>query len=613
MPIARFLRSVIQNQLCLARPLSRLGLGWALSLAIATPGLSAEQIYVAYNILQRSISVASLEAYAKDGVIDDDLAAYARYATPDALKELRSALTSTADVTPVTVAQFLYSPQGDVALRRIGQVIKPESGVSNGYKAIRAALILASADPQGLSLLTFLKHYPARGIKVDVAQSLAIVAEAEQVISQSRKATQTINQLAQSEAIADPPLPSGAMDLLKPGGYTWQKQTIILTDPTRRTMPLTKATAASSSRTYPMDVYVPQAGRRPLVGKIPVVVISHGLGSERTSFVYLAEHLASHGFAVLVPEHPGSDRQQLEALLQGVASEVAEPTEFTNRPLDITYLLDEMERNPAYQDFNLKQVGVIGQSFGGYTALTLAGAPINFQQLQKDCQNQDSTFNLSLLLQCRALQLVQQGQTRTDFRDPRVQAVIAMNPIDRAVLGQTSMAQIQIPTMILTGSADTVAPSLFEQVQPFTWLTTRDRYLVQIEPGTHFSVIGGGEIPGSEGALPLPPEVIGPNPEIAERYVKALALAFFQTYIAKHETTFRPYLSSAYAQSISESPLRLSLVRSLTASQLGTRQQANADDHVFQARAAKGIRTTVVYQTTQPHTQTKMLSSGRHN
>ncbi|MDX2229674.1 MAG: alpha/beta hydrolase [Leptolyngbyaceae cyanobacterium bins.349] len=558
--------------------LALLGLGWAVPWAIAPPGYSAERIYVTYNILERSISVASLEAYARDGIISDDLAAYARYANPNVLKELRTALTSKADLTVVTLTQFLYSPQGDAALRRLGQVIYPESPIPNGYKAIRAGLILAAATPEGLTLLNFLKHYPSRGIRVDVEQSLRVVGEAERLINQTRRATQTITQLAQAEAVTDlAQNPSFAADLRQRGPFRFQKQSITLTDPSRRTVPLTPVGTVQARppiaqpRSYPVDIYLPEAGRVPLSKVIPVVVISHGLGSDRTSFAYLAEHLASHGFAVLVPGHPGSDRRQMEALLEGTADEVAEPTEFVNRPLDITFLLNHMEQqavsNPAYQALNLKRVGVIGQSFGGYTALALAGAPINFEQLQKDCQNLDNTFNLSLLLQCRAQQLAQQGQPRTDFRDGRVQAVVAMNPIDSAVMGQASLQGIQVPTMIVAGSADTVAPSLFEQVQPFTWLTVGNRYLVQMDPGTHFSVIGGGETPGGSGALPIPAEVVGPNPAIAQRYMNALALAFFQTYIA-NQFNFRPYLSAAYAQSISDPALRLDLIRTLTAGQL---------------------------------------------
>lgn len=558
------------------------------AIAIAPTSQAAERIYVAYNILERSISVKALEDYAERGVMDEDLAVYAQYADRQVLDNLRSALQAKADVNPVTVAQFLYSPQGEAALKRLGQVIQPESRIS-GFQAIRAALILAAKDPEGLTLLNFLRRFPAKGIRIDVERSLKVAGEAEQLINKTKQATQAIIQTASEERTTDPPLSSNRIDLRRSGPFSFDKQTITLNDPNRViTTPSIPAAAPASSllkgRIYKVDIYTPLLQKAVAPQSIPVVVISHGLGSDRDSFTYLAKHLASYGFAVLVPEHPGSDSKQMEALLQGNASEVSEPTEFANRPLDISYLLDYLEQqsrtNPTYQSFNLKRVGVIGQSFGGYTALALAGASINFQELQASCTDLENTFNISLLLQCRALQLERLGQPRSNFRDPRIQAAIALNPITSAVLGKTNLSAIQIPTMIVAGSSDTVAPALFEQVQPFTWLTTPDKYLVQIDPGTHFSVIGDVSVPNnrndnksansansSAASLNIPPEVIGPDPAAAQRYTKALALAFFKTYIAQ-QPAFRPYLSATYAQSISESDLRVDLVKTLSVDQL---------------------------------------------
>lgn len=566
-------------------------------MAIAAPSPAAERIYVTYNILERSISIESLEVYAKTGVIQDDLAAYAAYADPKTLAELRQVLTQKAgDIKPVTIAQFLYSPQGEAALKRLGAIIKPKSDVL-GDRAIRSALILASLEPDGLTLLNFLKKFPTTGIKIDVEQSLTVVGQVEQLLSQSQAATQAIIELAQAEAATDPAIPRTAVDLQQPGPFRSSQRTLTLTDPSRpavaRPTPATIGEAIATGRTYPVDIYLPEAtATQPLPSPTPVVVISHGLGSNLDSFRYLAKHLASYGFAVLVPQHPGSDSAQMDALLAGTVEEVSEPTEFANRPLDISYLLNAIEQrtatDPAYQSLDLKQVGVVGQSFGGYTALALAGAEINFEQLTQSCRNVENTFNISLFLQCRAIVLPQTGETRTNFRDPRVAAIMAMNPIDSAVMGQRSLSQITVPTVLVAGSADTVAPALFEQIQPFTWLTMPDKYLVQLIPGTHFSVIGNGEdgttrppgagTPGTgnggsgagEGGLPIPPEVIGPNPELAQRYMKAIALAFFQTHIAKRET-FRPYLTAAYARSISGGEIQLDLVRTLTASQLAQR------------------------------------------
>ena len=537
-------------------------LGWSLIPAalLTRPALSAERLYLSYGVLERSISVAALEAYAKTGELDSDLRVYSQYVDAQRLAALQKALVIRADVTPIAVSQFLYTPQGEILLRRLGQVIQPESR-DTGFYAIRAALILASSDPQGLTPLNVFRKFPTRGLRIDLQTALQIAGDLEQVITRTNQATATLAQLAQLEALATPiTSPTSLPDLASRGSISWQKETIRMVDRTRSFV-----TALGSDRVFPVDVYLPQVRTGRQARKIPVVVISHGLGSDRTTFRYLAEHLASHGFAVAVPEHPGSNAQQFQALISGTVSEVAAPSEFVDRPLDIKYLLDDLTRrarsDPRYSRLNLEQVGVLGQSFGGYTVLALAGAAINFEQLQKDCgvQALDSTLNLSVLLQCRANAL---PRLSYNLQDPRVKAIVAINPVDSAVVGQAGFEQISIPTMMVAGSADTIAPALPEQIQPFAWLKTPDRYLVLMDRGTHFSTLEE-----TNDSVPLPPEVVGPTPVVARRYINALSLAFFQTYIA-NQPSYRSYLSASYAQRISQDPLRLSLVRSLNADQL---------------------------------------------
>jgi hypothetical protein len=192
---------------------------------------AAEKIYISYGLLERSIPVSSLEAYAKDGTIDDDLAVYAQYGDAEQLARLQSALVARADVDQVTVAQFLYTPQGEVLLKRLGQVIQPETRDS-GFKAIRAALILAAADPKGLTFLNILRRFPTRALRIDVAQSLQIAADVGQLIDQTQRATTVVTQAAQQEQATDGitiPFP----DLRQRGSFTWQKQTIELVDSSR--------------------------------------------------------------------------------------------------------------------------------------------------------------------------------------------------------------------------------------------------------------------------------------------------------------------------------------------------------------------------------------------
>jgi len=519
-------------------------------LGLNNSAVAADRIYASYSALERSISVAALEAYAKQGIINDDLAVYAQYVPPEQLKQLQQVLLRRIDLSPVAVSQFLYTTQGEALLDKLGLVIKTETR-QPGSIAIRAALILAASDPEGLTLLNFLRKFPTSSVRIDLAQGLQIARQLETLVNQTNRANAAIIKLSAEVAAKQQLEPTKLPNILPRGPLNWNKRTLTLYDSPR-------------NRVFLADIYLPI-----VQGAVPVIVISHGLGSDRTSFEYLAVHLASHGFAVAVPNHPGSDAKQIESLLAGRASQVSAPNEFIDRPLDVKYLLDQLEQlnqtDPGFQGrLNLQQVGVIGQSFGGYTALALAGATINFEQLKKDCAPDalGETWNVSLFLQCRALEM---NRTANILRDERVKAAIAVNPIASSIFGSKGISPIQIPTMIVAGSDDTVAPSYPEQILPFSWLTSPRKYLLLMRAGTHFSVIG--DAANSAEPVPVPPAVIGPDPELARNYLGLVSLAFFKNYV-----TVRPdylyYLTSKYLESITQGQIGLSMVDSLSTTEL---------------------------------------------
>lgn len=526
------------------------------TLGINNTAQAAERIYASYSAIERSISINALENYAQKGEIDDDLAVYQQYVQPQKLKELRRVLLTPIKVNSVAVSQFLYTPQGEFLLGRLGEVIKTESREAKpSFHALRSALILASAEPGGLTLLNLLRKYPSPSIHIDLARSLGIAGELEKLVSETNRAIAAVSQKSNTEAasIQQPLSVAQLPDLRRKGKFVVQsKETLKIFDLARNRLLLT-------------DVYLPNVQT-----PAPVIVISHGVGSDSSNFAYLANHLASYGFVVVVPNHPGSDAKQLQSLLDGRASEAAKPEEFIDRPLDIKHILDELEmRNKSNSllkgRLNLQQVGVIGQSFGGYTALALAGAKINFQQLGKDCTQQalKDTWNLSLLLQCRALELP--NNKEYNLRDERVKAAIAINPITSSVFGETGLKEINIPVMIVGSSDDTIAPALYEQILPFSWINTTQKYLVMLVGGTHFSVIG--ESKNSTDQISLPSKLVGDNPAQARRYMSSLSLPFFETYVAG-TSKYIPYLNAAYVKTISKEPVGLSLVQSLTSTEL---------------------------------------------
>ncbi|MEM8828131.1 MAG: alpha/beta hydrolase [Cyanobacteria bacterium P01_G01_bin.19] len=520
--------------------------GWGIK-----PARGAENIILNYGALEFSVSVDSLETFAKTGTLSGALKSYADFLTPEQLEQLQVGLITDADFSHLAIAQFLYSYQGEKILDRASRVIKTQAR-QPGFYAMRSALILAAADREngGLNPLNILKKFPTKTLRIDSSQGFELFKDLSRVVQKNSQAIAAVEQAALTEKLTETELVPQERDLnlLFSGGIPYRKESLIMRD-NQQEYPSGK----QRNRVFPTDLYLPKTSRSGAL--LPLIVISHGLGSDLTTFDYLAKHLVSQGFAVAVPEHPGSSASQIESLLTGLVSDVTPPEELIDRPLDIKFLLDRLAEN--YGDrIDTNNVGAIGQSFGAYTTLALAGAPWNWDTLATDCDDIENSWNLSLLIQCLAWQIPVED-TAIELKDERVTAAIAINPLTSSIFGQESLSKIDIPLMIVSGSADPVTPALPEQIVPFTWLTTSAKYLALLKGGTHFSTLNE-----SAGSIPIPETAIGPDPEIAQAYIKQLGLAFFGTYIQK-QPKYASYLNSEYARAIGKPEMPLSLIRNL--------------------------------------------------
>ncbi|WP_413201308.1 alpha/beta hydrolase [Nostoc piscinale] len=530
--------------------LKYLGLGLLSTVLSAAPSWGAERISLFYPPFgEFSLSTDALETFAKEGKITGELDIYAQRATPEQLAQLRELLQQRFSATPTLVSQFTYSPIGEQVVQRLGELLLTESR-QNGFYAVRAALILAAADSkEGLTVVNIIRKFPSPTIKLNFSEGIKIVNNLSELLKDRDAVVAYLQQQAIAESSNANIDFSQKPDLRQPGKLPLQKLYFELNDTKR-------------DRRLPLDVYIPQVTTQK---PFPLIVISHGLASDRYALAYLAEHLVSYGFAVAVLEHPGSNAQRFQKYFAGLAGP-PQPREFIDRPLDVKFVLDELQRletsNPQLRGkLNFQEVGAIGHSFGGYTVLTLAGAKLNFAQLRRDCYPNRS-LNLSLLLQCQAAEL---SETDYALQDPRIKAVMAINPINSSVLGENGISEIKVPAMIVTGSQDIFAPAIPEQIRPFTWLTEPNKYLVLIENATHFSAL---QEPAPENnVLPVPTGLLGPEPEPVYSYLKALSVAFLETNLLNN-AEYRPYLQSSYAQYINQAPLNITLLSNLSTEQL---------------------------------------------
>ncbi|NJK38261.1 MAG: alpha/beta fold hydrolase [Oscillatoriales cyanobacterium RM2_1_1] len=509
------------------------------------PGWGAEEIVIYYGSAETAVEVADLSRFAQVGEATPVLALYGRLLQLENGEQVRELLTTPLDATPWSVEQIIDSPTGNLLFKRVGRVLKTETN-ENGDQALKQAVRQAANHPEGLTLLGLLEEFPGQSIRVDLKFSVDLLNDVLSIVVEDQQILTWIQQQkSQDESASDSPIP--LPDLSGFGRFPWQELTWSFQNPRR-------------DRPSPVYLYLPQTDY-----PVPLIIISHGLGSDPKTFAYLAQHLASHGYAVALPEHIETSANGFERFFDGFDNP-PDPSAFANRPRDITDLINQLEQrsrtDPAFPGkIDFQNVGVVGQSFGGYTALAVAGAGLNLSTLTQGCRNfinRRISLNLSTLLQCQAIDIARE---QTNFRDPRVKGAIAINPLASLVFGETGLGQIQIPVMIISGTNDYVTPAVTEQILPFTWLKTLEKYLVLVEPGTHFSLLDEPR------GRTFPPELIGPDPTLAYPYLQAIALAFFDLHLLNRSAA-AAYLTPTYLDQLDEPPFSLSILRQLTAAEI---------------------------------------------
>ncbi|MFZ1028559.1 MAG: alpha/beta hydrolase [Limnoraphis robusta] len=513
---------------------------------------AAERIYIDYGSMETSVSVTALERYAKENKIEPELSPYLNLLSLEEQEQLRQLLQIQLSFNYQQLEQAFKAKMGELLFETIGEMIQVKDD-QNGAEALQNAVLQAAANSEGLTPLNIIRQFPGE-IQIDMVKLQELFDNFSLLKQDTLSLVKTLEGMTGIEAKQEPETDfSQLADIRQMGKYQVSRETLTLKDSNR-------------DREFLVNLYFPSQ----LPGEpesTPVIVISPGLGATSETWQHLVQHLVSHGYVVATVHHPGSNFSHLQGFFEGQKSDVFDVQEFINRPLDITQVLNELENLNQSQfqgKLNLKKVGIAGQSFGAYTALALAGAKINFEQLKKDCRSPIELLNLSRLLQCQALSLPNQNY---NLKDQRIAAAFLVDPVSRSVYGQASLNQVNIPIFWGAGSHDQLTPVMLEQLHSFTWLSSANKYFALIKGGQHLNLNFQAlkELQSlEEEALP---ELVSQNLPAVESYVNAMSLAFFQVYVS-NQTNYQPYLRSSYAAWISQEPHTLSFLSSSTSHQL---------------------------------------------
>jgi predicted dienelactone hydrolase len=532
------------------------GLFWAIAFTqffgANTSVQAADTVVLRVGLLEESISLTELQKAAETGKLPASLAPYTNRLSEQQRRFILGALRMRVPINVVTISRLLNTQIGTTVLNDISSAVvrKDQAGV----QALRAGLVLGSTAPQGLSVLNFIAAYPSQSLKIDLPQALTVASSLNTAFWRTQQFMLALARSGLSLDIApqlDPRKPQISLpfDPTQPGTASVQVLNLQWNDQKR-------------NRNIPVDIYWSTAA----TAEKPVIVYSHGLGSNRTDLRYLAEHLASHGYIFVALEHPGSNGTNINLAVAG-KTRFLKPQEFLERPRDVSFVLDELEKfnqtanNSLQGKLATNNVMVLGYSFGGGTALAVAGAELQLKNLKQRCQGNLAVLSLGETIQCVAQELPENSY---QLKDTRIKQAIAFSPTTSLMFGETGLTKVQVPTLVLAASADKSTPALTEQIVAFDKIPS-PKWLVGIVGGTHLSVkdpsttldqIGQPNTPFSGG------EVVGEQAADVRKFAKAIVLAMAAQLTPEAEK-YAIFLTPDYAQLASTAAFPFRLVREI--------------------------------------------------
>ncbi len=213
-------------------------------------------------------------------------------------------------------------------------------------------------------------------------------------------------------------------------------------------------------------------GAAPTTKKFPLIVVSHGQPGTRYQLAYLGEHLASWGFVVANLEHTGSTYQD--------TTDADYVTSLVYRPEDILFAIAELPNFIANADNS--NVGLVGYSYGGYSAVNAAGVPLDKAALTEYCQKTNDEGPCFVLGDFYRLEAARGATIKAD---PRIKAIFVMAPYGEPWLGAKSLAKLKVPLFVAGGTEDTAAVYERDVLMYFRDAGSQTKYLLTFADAQH--------------------------------------------------------------------------------------------------------------------------------
>jgi predicted dienelactone hydrolase len=184
--------------------------------------------------------------------------------------------------------------------------------------------------------------------------------------------------------------------------------------------------------------------------KRPLVMFSHGRGSNALFYAWFAEYLAARGYIVAAINHYRANTY--DSNIAYLANRLWQ------RPVDIGLAISFLLRDGTWgQAIDPARIGIAGHSQGGFTALWTGGAKVD---AAKYLAFQTGWRNNRMVPEHLRRELPLDPAPALNVRDVRVKAAFAMAPgiVKAFGMDEAGLRQMQIPAYLTVGARDTQAP-----------------------------------------------------------------------------------------------------------------------------------------------------------
>ena len=433
----------------------------ALSWQAAPPAQASQQLMLQGIGLQLPIDLMQLQAWT-DQSDAGELGLWLSLLSPEDQRELRRLLKTPLLRQRSFGQQLLNSWVGVQLVQEIGDLFTTADGRST-HAELSTTLTTLLSKQQQVTALDLLMAMPSPSLTLQVDRLVEIAGRWRTQLEQQARAVAALDRLALSAK--DRRSPSFDRPDFSDGDL--RPLTVRLAVPHRPGQPLRLQiwpAQGTPSRTW--------------------VLLMPGLGGNGRQLAWLATSLAEQGWAVMALDHPGSDDQAMQALVDGVGPAPG-PETLAARLQDLEAVLK------AEKDGPLPHLGdsvvLVGHSLGGLTALLGVGLAPE-PGLARRCQSAVDGLplgNISRFLQCQLLTV-----PPPPIRLPvPVAAVVTLNSFGSLLWPRHGLEPLTLPVMVVGGSQDLVTPPLAEQLDLFLPHRQPLSRLVLVRGGSHFSVV----------------------------------------------------------------------------------------------------------------------------